>query len=321
MKTKPSSAKHHASILNTMLSFIFEIVQVSASAQRLTAHVISNHLINNPRYWSTWDINQLHEYWRERPESKFLSNEELQVKLASVLMSLYFVRMEEMENIDLLVSIIDDEKHTAAVCISPKQSKKRERYDVRRTEDPKSISNRDQQISYTYSGLKIWSKLIRDTLAHAYKDLHKHLDSKGRLRTPLDTHLLQNEQHRVLMGGQQMIPYSSALVKNHGKKQATQIFSKQRGGARVSEGDGLQQSPQGDDLQLSPQEALASTFSFRIISTQPFIEAESHNDHESAKVYKSQMQKDDQDVEPQEEAEDSSMTKDSDRPTNVEAYK
>ncbi|KAA6357773.1 MAG: hypothetical protein EZS28_046700, partial [Streblomastix strix] len=40
---------------------------------------------------------------------------------------------------------------------------------------------------------------------------------------------------------------ASALVKNHGMKQATQIVSKQRGDARVSDGDELQQSPQGDD--------------------------------------------------------------------------
>ncbi|KAA6368500.1 MAG: hypothetical protein EZS28_035972, partial [Streblomastix strix] len=52
-KTKPLSAKHHASILNTMLSLIFGTVQVSTTVQRLTTHAISNHQINNPRYWST----------------------------------------------------------------------------------------------------------------------------------------------------------------------------------------------------------------------------------------------------------------------------
>ncbi|KAA6372219.1 MAG: hypothetical protein EZS28_032254, partial [Streblomastix strix] len=112
---------------------------------------------------------------------------------------------------------------------------------------------------------------------------------------------------------------TSALVKNHGEKQATQIISKQRGDARVSDGNRLQQSPLGDDLQLSPQETLASHLSLQIISTQLIVEAESQNDHESAKVQNSQMQKDDQDVEPQEEAQDSSMTKDSDRATTAGA--
>ncbi|KAA6338451.1 MAG: hypothetical protein EZS28_052699, partial [Streblomastix strix] len=87
-KTKPSSAKHHATILNAMLSLIFGTAQFSTTVQRLTTHAISNHQINYPRYGSTWDINQLFEYWRKRPESNFLSNEELQTKLALILVSL-----------------------------------------------------------------------------------------------------------------------------------------------------------------------------------------------------------------------------------------
>ncbi|KAA6365328.1 MAG: hypothetical protein EZS28_039144, partial [Streblomastix strix] len=101
----------------------------------------------------------------------------------------------------------------------------------------------------------------------------------------------------------------------------TQIISKQRGGARVSEGDGLQQSPQGDDLQLSPQETLASPLSLPIISTKSIVEAKSPNDHESAKAQNSQMQKDGQDGKPHEEAQNSSITKDSDRATTAGAQK
>ncbi|KAA6394464.1 MAG: hypothetical protein EZS28_010017 [Streblomastix strix] len=110
---------------------------------------------------------------------------------------------------------------------------------------------------------------------------------------------------------------ASALVKNHGEKQATQIISKCKGGARVSDGDALQQSPLRDDLQLSPLETLASPLSLPIISTQPIVEAKSPNDHESARVQNSQIQKDDQDVEPQEEAQNSSTTKDSVRTTSA----
>ncbi|KAA6376590.1 MAG: hypothetical protein EZS28_027883, partial [Streblomastix strix] len=60
----------------------------------------------------------------------------------------------------------------------------------------------------------------------------------------------------------------------------------------------------------SPLGTLASPLSLSIILTQPIVEAESLNDHESAKVQNSQMLKDDQDVEPQEEAQNPSMTKD-----------
>ncbi|KAA6383062.1 MAG: hypothetical protein EZS28_021410 [Streblomastix strix] len=130
-----------------------------------------------------------------------------------------------------------------------------------------------------------------------------------------------NQYFYVFAVNKEQDSIASALVKNHGKKQATQIISKQRGGARVSDGDRLQQSPQGDDLQLPPQETLASPLSLPIISSQPIVEAESPNDHESAKVQNSQMQKDDQDVEPQDEAQNSSMTKDSDRATSAGAQK
>ncbi|KAA6381573.1 MAG: hypothetical protein EZS28_022899 [Streblomastix strix] len=130
-----------------------------------------------------------------------------------------------------------------------------------------------------------------------------------------------NKKFYIFAVNKEQDSISSALVKNHGEKQATQIISKQRGGARVSEGDGLQQSPSGDDLQLFPQETLASPLSLPIISTQPIVETESPNDHESVKVQNSQMQKDDQDVEPKDETQNQSMAKGSDRATTAGAQK
>ncbi|KAA6363111.1 MAG: hypothetical protein EZS28_041363, partial [Streblomastix strix] len=53
--------------------------------------------------------------------------------------------------------------------------------------------------------------------------------------------------------------------------------------------------------------------------TQPNVEAEAPNDLENAKVQILQMQKNDQEMEPQEEAQDSSMTKDFDRATTAGA--
>ncbi|KAA6375750.1 MAG: hypothetical protein EZS28_028721 [Streblomastix strix] len=242
-KTKPSSAKYHASILNTMLSLIFGTVQVSTTAWRLTTQAISKLQVKNPRYGSTWDNNQPFEYCSERSESNFPSSEELQTKLASLLMSLCFVRMEEITNINLSVSIIDDQEQRAA--------------------DLENISDKVQRTSYTYSGLKIGSKLIRDTLAHVLKGLFKHFEYKMQLQTPLYMNLLQNQRQRdskmnkkfyIFAVNKEQDFIASALVKNHCMKQATQIISKQRGGARVSEADGLQQSPLRDDMQLSPQE-------------------------------------------------------------------
>ncbi|KAA6379277.1 MAG: hypothetical protein EZS28_025192 [Streblomastix strix] len=359
-KTNPSSAKHHASILNTVLSLKFGTAQVSTTAKRFTAYTISNHQINNPRYWSTWDINQLFEYWREKPESKLLSNEELQIKLASQLMSLCFIRMEEMANMELSVSIKDDEEHTAVVCIPTKQYVQIERYDVRKTDEPKvypietffvwltRLKEHFQQSPTNFIHLfciKKWEqadqRYISTRLERFVQTLGVQNATANSIRHASSTELeAQNFDERTInvfthhtsdskMNTEFYIfavnwerdSLASALVKNHGEKQAIQIISNQRGRTRAYEGDGLQQSPLGDDLQLSPLETLASRLLLPIISTRPIVEAESPNDHESAKVQNSQKQNDDQDMEPQEVAQDSSMTKDSDRATTVEAQK
>ncbi|KAA6353323.1 MAG: hypothetical protein EZS28_051150, partial [Streblomastix strix] len=49
-----------------------------------------------------------------------------------------------------------------------------------------------------------------------------------------------NKKFYIFAMNKEQDSIASALVKNHGEKQATQIISKQRGGARHSEGDGLQ---------------------------------------------------------------------------------
>ncbi|KAA6395208.1 MAG: hypothetical protein EZS28_009264, partial [Streblomastix strix] len=220
-KTKSSSAKHHASILNTKFSLIFVTVQVSTTVQRLTTHAISNHLINNPRYGSTWDINELFEYWRERPESYILLSEELQVKLASFIMSLCFVRMEEIANIDLSVSIIDEEEHTAAFRAS-----------------------RARLVRKKGSGFHCIYTCKESRREASYLD---YLKIKG----------------------------------------AVKEF---------------------------PKEIYYNNLLQEMISESP-------NDHESAKVQNSQMQKDDQDIELQEEAQNSSMTQDSDGAITIGAQK
>ncbi|KAA6358266.1 MAG: hypothetical protein EZS28_046207 [Streblomastix strix] len=268
--------------------------------------------------------------------------------------------MEETTNIDLLISIIDDEEHTAAVFIPPKQSIQRERYDVRRTEDPRMCPSETffvwltrlreyfQQSIINFIHL-FWTedwkqtdqRCISTRLERLVQTLGVQSATANSIRHASSTELAaqgfdgrtinvfthhipdskMNQNFYIFAINREQDSIASALVKNHGEKQATQIISKQRSGARVSEGDGLQQSALGDKLQLSPKETLASPLSLSIISTRTNIEAESPNDHESAKVQNSQMQKDDQDVEPQEEAQNSSMAKDSDRATTAGAQK
>ncbi|KAA6399274.1 MAG: hypothetical protein EZS28_005198 [Streblomastix strix] len=186
-------------------------------------------------------------------------------------MSLCFVRIEELANIDLSVSIIDEEEHTAANW---------ERADQR------FISTRHERLVQT---LRVQNATV-NFIIHA---------------SSTEVAALMNQNFYSFAISRKQDSIASKFVNNHGEKQATQIISKLRGDTRVSDGDGLQQSPQGDDFQLSPQETLASPLSLPINSSQPIVEAESPNDHESANVLKSQMQKDNQDVEPQNEVKDS----------------
>ncbi|KAA6402452.1 MAG: hypothetical protein EZS28_002012, partial [Streblomastix strix] len=330
-------------IMNYKIPFKRTEFMTWLSRTRKTKPSSANHFINNPRFGSTWDINQLFEHWGERPESNILSNEELQIKQASLLMSLLFVRMEEMANIDLSVSILDDQKQRAAVCFPPKQSKKRQRYDVRRTENPKVCPTETffvwfprhrehfQQrptnfihLFWTENWMHAYQRYISTRLKRLVLTLgvqNANANSNGlAASTELAAHRFDgrtincfthhtsdskmNNRFYVFAVNKEQDFIASALVKNHGENQAIQIISKQRGGVR-----------------LFPQENLASPLSLPIISSQPIVEAESPNDHESAQAQNSQKQKDEQDVDPQEEAQNSSLTKDSDRATTAGAQK
>ncbi|KAA6403169.1 MAG: hypothetical protein EZS28_001295 [Streblomastix strix] len=255
----------------------------------------------------------------ERPDNNLPSNEELQVKLASILMTLCFVRKEEMANIDLAISIIGDEERTAEHF----QQGPTDFIHLFQTEnweqaDQRCINKRLKRLVQTLGIKGVTTNSIRqasstELAAQRFDEIainvftHHMSDSK------------MNQQFYIFVANIEMDSIASALVNNHSDKHATKTISKQRGGARFFKGNILQQFPLRDDLQLSPQETLASPLSLPIISSQPIVEAESPNDHESAKVQNSQMQKDDQVVKPQEVAQNSSMTKGSDRATTANA--
>ncbi|KAA6334313.1 MAG: hypothetical protein EZS28_053079, partial [Streblomastix strix] len=239
-------------------------------------------------------------------------------------MSLCFVRMEEMANIDLSVSIIDDQEHRAAVCILHKLSiqREKERYDVRKTEESKvcpretffvqltRLRKHFQQSPTNFIHLfwtEYWKQAdqkyintrherlvqtlgvqnaIANSIRHASSTELTAQGFDGRTINCFTHHTpdsKMNNKFYVFAVNKEQDSIASALVKNHGEMQATQIISKQKGGARISEGDELQQSPFGDNLQLFPQETLVSPLSLPIISSQPIVEAESTNNHESAK--------------------------------------
>ncbi|KAA6402778.1 MAG: hypothetical protein EZS28_001688 [Streblomastix strix] len=249
--------------------------------------------------------------------------------------------MEEMAIIDLSVSIKNDEEHTVTVCIPLKQSVQRESYDVKKTEDrrvcptetffvwlarlrehfqqsPADIIHlfwtenwKQADLKYISTRLERFVQMlgVQSTTANSIRNAsYTELTTLGFDRRTINvfTHHTpdskMNEKFYFFAMNKEQNFIASALVLNHDEKQFTQIISKLRGGARVSGGNVLQQSPLGDDIKLSPQETLASPPSLLITSTNPTVEAQSPNDHESANNQKSQMQKFDQDEEPQEVA-------------------
>ncbi|KAA6401480.1 MAG: hypothetical protein EZS28_002998 [Streblomastix strix] len=303
-KTKPSLAKCHESILNTMFSLIFGTVQVSATAQRLITHAISNNYINNPRYGNTWDINQQYDYSRERPQSNLLSDEELQVKLASFLISLCFVRMEEIANIDLSVSIIDDEEQTAA-----------------------NWEQADQ-------------RYVSTRLEKLVKSLEVQNATANSIRHASSTDL----QHRVLMGEQQT---SLHIIRQIQRQTSNSTFSLQTRCRipqhphsytitarskllRLSQNKWvMQESPKEMDYNNLLQQMICSYLHRRLLlhlfpyrsfrpssslklSLLTITRVQKTRDHKCRKATK---------TEPYEEAQDSSMTKDSDRATTAGAQK
>ncbi|KAA6360079.1 MAG: hypothetical protein EZS28_044392, partial [Streblomastix strix] len=219
--------------------------------------------------------------------------------------------MEEMANIDLSISIMDEEEHRAAVYIPLKQSRKRERYVVRKTEEPKvcptetffvwlaRLREHFQQSPTNFIHLFWTENWKRADQRYISTSLERHVQTLGVQNATANsighasstelaaqgfdgrtidvfTHhtlkLKMNQEFQIFALSMVQDSTAFALVKNHGEKQATQITSKQRYGARISEGDGLQQSPLGDDLQLSPQETLTSPLSLPIISSQPIVD-------------------------------------------------
>ncbi|KAA6399419.1 MAG: hypothetical protein EZS28_005048 [Streblomastix strix] len=303
-KTKLSSAKHHASILNTLPSLIFGTEQVFVTAQSLTTHAISNCQIRSSRYWSTWDINQLYDHWRSKPDSRFISNEELQTKLAQLMISLCFVRI-----------LREHFQRSPNYFIHLFWTNEWQQADQRR------INNHFEKLVCIIGLQTATAKSIK----HASSTELAVLGFGGRTINIFTLHTLdskKNMKFQVLAVNRQQDFIATALVKNHGKMQAEPAIytiSKYWDDARVSDGDVLQQSPYGVDLQLSPQDIHASLHSLPTISTQRIFEVRSPNDCESTRGQESQMQKDDQDEEQSCRAPVSSMTMNYDQIGSVNA--
>ncbi|KAA6382775.1 MAG: hypothetical protein EZS28_021699 [Streblomastix strix] len=136
-----SSANTVQSCLTTMLSLILNILQITLTPTKLEYSAVLNCKMINGTYTNLWDIRQLFDYWRSRHDDQDLSDTETQTKLASLSLSICFIRINETAEINLIISNIDQRNQTAIFCLSPKANNSIEQYKIRRTGDPKVCPN------------------------------------------------------------------------------------------------------------------------------------------------------------------------------------
>ncbi|KAA6368809.1 MAG: hypothetical protein EZS28_035664 [Streblomastix strix] len=95
--------------------------------------IVPNCNVVTRKYAHVWDIDILFNHWATQPADQMLTNQDLQIKLASFLLSICFLRITEISEIDLNLSNFNFRNHTALVTLSPKTTNALEQYEVRRT--------------------------------------------------------------------------------------------------------------------------------------------------------------------------------------------
>ncbi|KAA6380604.1 MAG: hypothetical protein EZS28_023867, partial [Streblomastix strix] len=110
-----SSAKSHKACLNTMLSLIYKENLASSTTSKLINKALANATIPHRRYQNIWNIQILFNHWRQSKQNKYLNNYDLQVKKASLLMSVCFFRPNEIAEIRLKFSNVDKTENQASL--------------------------------------------------------------------------------------------------------------------------------------------------------------------------------------------------------------
>ncbi|KAA6381491.1 MAG: hypothetical protein EZS28_022981 [Streblomastix strix] len=134
-----ASAKSHKACLTTMLSLIYKENLASSTTSKLINKALANATILHRRYQNIWNIQKLFNHWRQSKQNKYLNNYELQVKIASLLMSVCFFRPNEITKIRLKFSNVDKADNQASLRLAPKQANAIETYEVQET-DNESLS-------------------------------------------------------------------------------------------------------------------------------------------------------------------------------------
>ncbi|KAA6372864.1 MAG: hypothetical protein EZS28_031609 [Streblomastix strix] len=116
-----ASAKSHKACLTTILSLIYQENLASSTTSKLINKALANATIPHIRYQNIWNIQILFNHWRQSKQNKYLNNYDLQVKIASLLMSVCFFRPSEIAEIKLKFSNVNKTENQASLRLAPKQ--------------------------------------------------------------------------------------------------------------------------------------------------------------------------------------------------------
>ncbi|KAA6359582.1 MAG: hypothetical protein EZS28_044891 [Streblomastix strix] len=130
-----ASTKSHKACLTTMLSLIYEENLASSTTSKLINKAFANATIPHRRYQNIWNIQILFNHWRQSKQNKYLNNYDLQVNIASLLMSICFFRPNEIAEIRLKFSNVNITENHASLRLAPKQANAIETYEIYETDN------------------------------------------------------------------------------------------------------------------------------------------------------------------------------------------
>ncbi|KAA6357256.1 MAG: hypothetical protein EZS28_047218 [Streblomastix strix] len=118
-----------------MLSLIYKENLASSTTSKLINKALANATIPHRRYQNIWNIQILFNHWRQSKQNKYLNNYDLQVKIAFLLISVCFFRLNEIAEIRLKFSNDNKTENQASLRLAPKQANAIETYEVYETDN------------------------------------------------------------------------------------------------------------------------------------------------------------------------------------------
>ncbi|KAA6384237.1 MAG: hypothetical protein EZS28_020236 [Streblomastix strix] len=129
----PKSSLNKQSCLKTILQFILDRELMHDTPSALTYRAISNCNVVTRKYAHVQDIDILLNHQATQQADQMLTNQDLQIKLASLLLSVRFLRIIEISDVDIMHLNFNFKNRTTLVTLLLKTTNALEQHEVRRT--------------------------------------------------------------------------------------------------------------------------------------------------------------------------------------------